>query len=142
MSGPDTPPSTVDPTGVLERYLKILDYKQHIGTIQWTVFALFCTASVAILAFSLTPETPLPRLLARMFGVAVYFLGFFLFLRYRRMNEIVCNCLVDIETPHGWDFQGRLNREFHDKGASTTTLLLTGGTVYSILAVVASLLSV
>lgn len=122
-----------------ELYLKLIDYKRSIGTTQWTVLSIFVTASEAVLVFSVAQPDVLAAILTRLFGVAIYWLGFFLFNRYRNLNREVARYLRDLEQGLGFEFQQRLDAA-HARGVSTRTVLLVAGLLYAAFAAILSLL--
>ena len=120
----------------LEMYLKIIDYKRSIGITQWTVLSIFLTVSEAILVFGLSQSDKWSSSSLIFFGVFVYWLGFFLYNRYRNLNRQVANYIIKLENENPFQFQRYLNENFHRKGTSTTEILLLGGVVYFIFVIV------
>ncbi len=121
----------------LQVYLKIIDYKRSIGITQWTVLSIFVTASGAVFVFGLKESDDITGFLLRIFGVAIYWLGFFLYRRYRQINRQVSIYLVKLEEEIGFNFQKHLEKQFHmQKGLSTETILLLYGILYSVFALV------
>lgn len=117
----------------LTMYLKIIDYKRSIGITQWTVLSIFLTVSEAILVFGLSQKDKWSSSSLIFFGVFVYWLGFFLYNRYRNLNRQVASYLITLENDNPYNFQKHLNEEFHRKGFSTKKILILGGVVYLII---------
>lgn len=120
----------------IDLYLKIIEYKRSIGTTQWTVLSIFITASEAVLALGLSQGDRSIILLCGFLGIAIYWFGFLLYNRYRGLNKSVSEYLVILEKENGFSFQQYLDSHFHDKGLTTNQLLIIGGLVYLIIAVV------
>lgn len=119
----------------LTMYLKVIDYKRSIGITQWTILSIFLTVSEAILVFGLSQKDRWSSNSLILFGVFVYWLGFFLYNRYRKLNRQVAKYLVKLEKDNPYDFQKHLNVKFHRIGYSTKNILIIGGLVYIIIVI-------
>jgi len=113
-------------------YLRILDYKRSVGMTQWTVLSIFITASEAAFLFSLNHKVNAVGIYARILSIMIYWLGIFLYCRYRSLNKYVSSYLVDLESKIGYDFQNQLNAHFHGNGISTRKVLIVAGIGYSV----------
>jgi hypothetical protein len=120
---------------LLQVYLKLVEYKRSIGSTQWSVLSIFVTASEAVFVFAATSRTVIGRLLA-LLAVLVYWLGLFLYRRYREFNRQVSAYMVILEKDIGVGFQQHLNRTVHSKGLSTEKILVLGGIGYSAFALI------
>ena len=121
-------------TEKLNAYLKVIDYKRSIGTTQWTIIAIFITASETVLAFSLNMDNATAGWFGRLFAIIIFWLGFFLYGRYRSLNKVVAQFLIEQEKENGYNFQEYLRTHYHVKGLSTKAILIWAGIAYMILA--------
>lgn len=121
-------------------YLGIIEYKRSIGITQWTVLSTFITVSEVVFAFSFGEREPAQNFLMRVFAVMIYWLGFFLYNRYRGLNRHVSNYLVELEQENSFRFQQYLNENFHKSGFSTRRVLLIAGFVYVVMTILVSVI--
>ena len=124
----------------LQVYLKLIDYKRSIGATQWTVLSVFTTASGAIIVFAIGRDSFPVVGISLLFGVALYWLGFMLYRRYRAYNRRVSEYLVELEEQMQVGFQKHVN-SFHQKGLSTEGILVVGGILYLVFALVVVIMS-
>ena len=118
-------------------YLKLIDYKRSIGITQWTVLSIFVTASAAAFVLGLRQADEIVNPLVLIFALMIYWLGFLLYRRYRRLNRAVSNYLVMLEDEIGVGFQKHLDEKFYTKERlSTKNILFLSGILYSIFALV------
>ena len=113
-------------------------YKRSIGATQWTVLSIFITASELVFAFSFGQDDLVAQALIRFFGIMIYWLGFFIYNRYRNLNKNVASYLIELEEDNPYKFQTYLNKNFHSKGVSTQKVLLIAGMVYTGIAIAVS----
>jgi hypothetical protein len=120
-------------------YLKLIEYKRSVGATQWTVFSIFVTLSNAILVLSFRDGDAVATGAVRTLALISYWLGFLLFRRYRSLNAVVARYLRELETDLGLGFQQYLDDNFPQK-LSTLALLCWAGALYSLFAVVVTVL--
>ena len=121
----------------VEVYLKLIDYKRSIGITQWTVLSIFVTASAAVFVLGLRQADGNVNLLVLIFALMIYWLGFLLYRRYRRLNREISNFLVMLEDEIGVGFQKHLDENFYTKERlSSKNILFLAGIIYAIFALV------
>lgn len=121
----------------VEVYLKLIDYKRSIGITQWTVLSIFVTASAAVFVLGLRQADEIVNPLVLIFALMIYWLGFLLYRRYRRLNRAVSNYLVRLEDEIGVGFQKHLDEKFYtNERLSTKNILFLAGIIYAIFALV------
>ncbi|MCE7923479.1 MAG: hypothetical protein DYG98_10505 [Haliscomenobacteraceae bacterium CHB4] len=123
----------------LNAYLKLIDYKRSIGITQWTIIAIFITASETVLVFSLNMDNEIAGWFGRILGIVIFWLGFVLYNRYRSLNKTVAKFLMELEEENNFKFQHYLQSQFHPKGLSTTSILVTSGVIYMVIALVSAI---
>ena len=123
----------------LDFYLKVIEYKRSIGTTQWAVMSIFITASEAVLAYSMSKLEPGAAVIIRIFGLMIYWLGFFLYLHYRSLNKHIGNYLMKLEKDNNYNFQEYLSKNFHQKKISSQRILFLFGIIYTVFAILISI---
>ncbi|NTV67597.1 MAG: hypothetical protein HGB06_07960 [Chlorobaculum sp.] len=118
-----------------EIYLKVIDYKRSIGVTQWAVFSIFSGISSAVLALSYQKSINESTLTIRILGLICYWLGYFLYNRYRNLNKNVASYLRELEKDIKNGFQTYLDKNFHKHGIHTGNMLFMVGILYMALVV-------
>lgn len=133
---------SLTPQDKVNVYLRLIDYKRSVGITQWTVLSIFVTASEAVFVLGLRQSNPTSNWLLPVFAVMIYWLGFFLYRRYRGFNRVVSSYILMFEQQIDIGFQKHLEEHFRGrKGLSTDRILLLAGIIYSLLALVPLLAS-
>lgn len=92
-------------------YLKLIDYKRSVGITQWTVLSIFITTSEAVFVFGLKQTDGVYNRQVLIFAVMIYWLGFLLYRRYRRLNMRLSNYLIKLEEELDIDFQQHMEKK-------------------------------
>src|SRR5262249_10705144 len=129
----------ITPGDKVQVYLRIIEYKRSIGTMQWTILSIFITASGGVLAFSFSQQGKVVGALIRLLGVVIYFVGYLLYNRYRVMNQQISKYLVELEEENGFRFQKTLDSQFQDKSLSTRGILLGAGCFFLLFSIAISI---